>query len=244
MRRHETEPPVAEAALDVIPHPILVVAPDYRLVAANRAAREFAGRAGFVSPSFTCYGWSHGRTRPCSGRRHPCPLREVMRTGRAVRVTHRHVRPGQAAAVVEIHAAPLLRADGTVRAVVESIHDITEQVLREQALDRRLTFEQALRRIDAALLGEKPVQEVLEAVLDAAAALGFPMCWVGLKETETGFAWQASGGSKATARNWRVAAGKTPTTRRARSCRRCGRGLASSARTSAVTRRVPHGESR
>lgn len=63
-------------ALDSLDRAVFVVAPDFRVLAANRAARA---RGGTLEGRF-CYELFHGRRQLCS----ECPVAEVFRTGRQV----------------------------------------------------------------------------------------------------------------------------------------------------------------
>ena len=82
--------------------------------------------------------------------------------------------------VILAHKGP----DGQVEYLSTIARDISEQKRLQAAIGRALVLERALRAIDAALLQQKPLQEVLEALCDGVVALGFRMCWVGLKEPD------------------------------------------------------------
>ena len=56
-----------QTVIDAIPDVLLVIDTDYRIVLANRAAREMAGG---IDPTvgLTCHQLSHHRDLPCAGR--------------------------------------------------------------------------------------------------------------------------------------------------------------------------------
>ena len=82
--------------------------------------------------------------------------------------------------VIIAHKSP----DGEVEYLSTIARDISEEKRLQAAVARALAVERSLRAIDAALLQEKPLSDVLEALCDGVVALGFRMCWVGLKEPD------------------------------------------------------------
>ncbi|HEY8485935.1 MAG TPA: PAS domain S-box protein, partial [Limnochordales bacterium] len=95
----------------------------------------------------------------------------------------RHQQDGREVPVSQViiaHKAP----DGRVEYLSTIARDISEERRLRSAIQRAYLLERALRTIDAALLQEKPLQEVLEALCDGVVTLGFRMCWVGLKEPD------------------------------------------------------------
>ena len=66
-----------QTVIDAIPDVLLVIGTDYRIVLANRAAREMAGG---IDPTvdLACHRLSHHRDLPCAGKDEPCPLCQVI----------------------------------------------------------------------------------------------------------------------------------------------------------------------
>ncbi|HEY6897103.1 MAG TPA: PAS domain S-box protein [Rhodocyclaceae bacterium] len=62
-------------------------------------------------------------------------------------------------------AAPLRNAEGRVIGAIETLQDITARRRHEQALERERDRVQALNRLRAAFIGNRPVSEVFETVL-------------------------------------------------------------------------------
>jgi PAS domain S-box-containing protein len=125
-----------QTVIDAIPDVLLVIDPDYRIVLANRAARELAGG---IDPTgcLTCHQLSHHRDLPCAGKDEPCPLRQVVATKAPVAVTHTHYDAEGKESFVEVTAVPVLDETGEVSYVIEACRDVTERMRLERAL--RLT---------------------------------------------------------------------------------------------------------
>ena len=125
-----------QTVIDAIPDVLLVIGTDYRIVLANRAAREMAGG---IDPTvgLTCHQLSHHRDLPCAGKDEPCPLRQVIATKAPVTVTHTHYDAEGKEFFVEVSAAPVLNETGEVSYIIEACRDVTERMRLERAL--RLT---------------------------------------------------------------------------------------------------------
>ena len=121
-----------QAILDALGHPFYVVdANDYTIKMANAAAR--------LSPlprTTTCYALTHGRSEPCKGDEHVCPLDVVKETKAPVTVEHIHRDADGNARAVEVHCHPVLDEGGNVKQVIEYTLDITERKLAEEALEK------------------------------------------------------------------------------------------------------------
>jgi len=118
------------SAIEALAHPFYVIdANDYTIKTANSAA-------GFdpASGSATCYALTHGRTEPCEGSEHPCPLREAKRTKEPVIVEHIHYDKDGNPRVFEVHGYPILDGEGNVIQLIGYSLDITERKQVEEAL--------------------------------------------------------------------------------------------------------------
>ncbi len=92
-----------------------------------------------------CYEITHKANEPCSGSDHRCPVREVLDTGKPVRVEHIHEDRSGRRLIVELYAVPLLGADGNVEHVVELSQNITE---RKKAEKEKKKLEANLQRAE------------------------------------------------------------------------------------------------
>jgi signal transduction histidine kinase/response regulator RpfG family c-di-GMP phosphodiesterase len=109
--------------LDSLTHPFYVIdANDYTIKVANTAAN-----LGNLSGNPTCYALTHREAGPCHSLEHPCPLKMVKETGRAVTVEHVHYDKDGRARDVEVHCYPIFEGEGKVARVIEYSLDITER---------------------------------------------------------------------------------------------------------------------
>ncbi len=116
--------------MESVAHPFYVIdANDYSIKMANKAAR-----LGTLTPDSTCYALTHKSAVPCSGDVHPCPLKEVMATGKPVIVEHTHHHVSGKTRHLEIHAHPIRDDDGNVVQMIEYNLDITKRKMTEDEL--------------------------------------------------------------------------------------------------------------
>ena len=128
-----------QSVIDAIPDSVMVLDTDRRVVLANETARRIAGKDR-AAAGLLCHRVSHGSDTPCDDADHPCPLREVVKTGRPVTLLHRHRNAAGAERTVEVTGAPILDDSGHVAQVIEASRDITERVRAETELRRNLAF--------------------------------------------------------------------------------------------------------
>jgi PAS domain S-box-containing protein len=116
--------------LESLAHPFYVIdADDYALQLANSAAQ-----AEGISGKGTCYALSHKRRTPCDSKEHPCPLQIIKKTKKPVTVEHIHYDGHGNQRHVEVHAHPILDAEGKVSRMIEYTLDITKRKRSEEAL--------------------------------------------------------------------------------------------------------------
>ncbi|TDA70091.1 MAG: diguanylate cyclase [Clostridia bacterium] len=183
-KKAEREPMLLQGVIDGVAEAIMVIALDYRVVLINQAAREFYSLAPGAAEPLFCYRLSHHRSAPCHGVEHPCPLEEVRRLEHPVVVVHEHKTSSGVARFVEIQATPLLSPEGNIVGIIESSRDVTKRRRAEEWLRRNLALEHALRLVDATLIQEKAVEDMLAAVCEGVAQMGYRMCWVGLAQPD------------------------------------------------------------
>lgn len=135
-------------AIESLSHPFYVIdASDYQLVLTNSAARN----EGSVEKK-TCFNLTHRSSKPCRKIDHPCPLREVKKTGKPMIMEHVHYDKNGILRNVEVHGFPMFDSKGKVVQMMEYSLDITK---RRQA-------EEKIRRLN---------EELEERILERTAAL-------------------------------------------------------------------------
>ncbi len=129
--------------VDVFPFPFYVLdIHDYTVVSANSAARRLGIREGL-----TCFFITHASGKPCSTTEHACPIEEVKKTGKPVRVEHAFKMKDGGVRDVEVHAHPLFDREGNIVQMAEYIllfpEDKPAGVIKEEYI---LQLENALAR--------------------------------------------------------------------------------------------------
>jgi signal transduction histidine kinase len=122
------------AVIDSMADPVTVVKPDYRVILINEKAREIFRSDTSADTEMFCYQMSHHSDTPCSGSGHPCPMEEVRRTRKPVKVVHEHYDLEDRRRYVEITASPVYGDQGEFDGIVESQRDVTDRVLAEKRL--------------------------------------------------------------------------------------------------------------
>jgi PAS domain S-box-containing protein len=139
-KRVENERQLAKAhgflqtVLDTISDSVMVIsADDYSIIMLNKAARiVYPDDELWKDKTQYCYQVSHGRTSPCSGEDHSCPVKSVRQTKKEMSVVHTHFRADGTSYKVELHAAPIFDQEGNVCGVVEVGRNIDERLRLEQ----------------------------------------------------------------------------------------------------------------
>ncbi|MDD3619958.1 MAG: cache domain-containing protein [Desulfobulbaceae bacterium] len=124
--RAEEQRKFLELIIDSMTNPFYVLdAETFSIVMANKAACELTGVQSFQG--MTCHRMTHHCGEPCSGGEHPCPLAEVKRTGKPVRVEHVHYDQENRKRYMEIYAYPVFDKDGRVVQLIEHAVDVSER---------------------------------------------------------------------------------------------------------------------
>jgi PAS domain S-box-containing protein len=121
--------------IESMTNPFYVInAETFEVIMANKAACDLTGIKSFHG--MTCYQMTHFCSEPCSSEEHPCPLAEVKRTGKPVRVEHIHYDRQMNERYVEINSYPIFDQEGKVIQLVEYTVDITERKNSEQEREK------------------------------------------------------------------------------------------------------------
>jgi PAS domain-containing protein len=120
--------------LESLPHPFYVIdASDYKIKLANTAAQF-----GPLTENSTCYSLTHKRDKPCGSAEHPCPVEEIKKTQKPVKVEHIHFDSDGNPRNVDVYAFPILDSKGNVSEIIQYSLDITKRKQMEQALWKSL----------------------------------------------------------------------------------------------------------
>lgn len=104
---------------------------DYSIEVANTAAQALGN-----TTTHTCYELTHHRITPCDDLEHPCPLRQVCETKKAMTVEHIHYDAQGNPRIMEVHGYPIFDDEGNVVQMIEYSIDITERKQVEQKLHK------------------------------------------------------------------------------------------------------------
>ncbi len=113
---HLSAEPSFRSVIDAMEDPITVLAPDWEVLHANRAARRLFGSDVVGRP---CYRAFRMRDEPCED----CPARRTLETGRSENVEHRIFGN----AITRISTYPLRSPAGQVEAIINHKRDVTQE---------------------------------------------------------------------------------------------------------------------
>lgn len=125
-----------EKTLESLEYPFYVVdANDYTVLMSNSAAR-----LGEVPGNPKCYTLTHGKSKPCSSREHPCPLVELKETKKPVTVEHIHYDTHGNEKNIEVHGYPIFDEEGNITRMIEYCLDITERKRLDKMKDEFISL--------------------------------------------------------------------------------------------------------
>lgn len=106
---------------------VMVISPSYEIIDINETLSKKIGLDKKQVIGRFCYEVSHHQSTPCSGDKHPCPLKKSIGTRKSSKTTHIHRGPGDREIVYSISCYPIFQ-EGEVVAVVEIGRDITKDM--------------------------------------------------------------------------------------------------------------------
>jgi PAS domain S-box-containing protein len=106
---------------------------DYRVVSVNKAFLDILGLSREEVIGKTCYEITHDKTSPCMPPSDPCPIEELLETGKPVRMEHVHLDKDKRERFVEVSAHPIYE-EGAIKKVVHITRDITERKRAEERI--------------------------------------------------------------------------------------------------------------
>ena len=133
---------VLQAVIDTVPGQMIVIDRGFRIVLANRAARQIAG-ADTLAEGLACHRSTHGDDRSRGASALARLAEDVVRTKRPATDTQSHRDRQGDEIVTEVTATPVLDAYGEVARIVIWSRDTTE---RKRAEEERARLEAQLRQ--------------------------------------------------------------------------------------------------
>jgi PAS domain S-box-containing protein len=127
-----------ETILNGIQEFILVITPDMEIIDANESflTKMHYDRQDVIGKK--CYQVYHKIAHPCNGGETDCPLREVVRNKRQVRMIQTRLMPDGQKRYYEINIYPIWEKDGKVSKFIHISRDITQHKKEEEEITRRL----------------------------------------------------------------------------------------------------------
>lgn len=125
-----------QKVVDTIADPTLVIDIDtHQLQLVNQSALELYTSGKALKRGMTCFRLSHKRNTPCKGDLDPCPITEILNSGKPISVIHKHFNHRGEVMHVDVRATPIYDESGErVVQIIESHRDITATVEMEKQL--------------------------------------------------------------------------------------------------------------
>lgn len=118
---------------ELIEEDVLIFGLDHRIINVNDS---FLDKLGLVRSEVIgkyCYEITHHQNEQCSGEQHPCPLNELLETGRPSRATHIHLDKNKNERYYSISCYPL-KEFGKIIGAIEISKDITSDINLQKSL--------------------------------------------------------------------------------------------------------------
>lgn len=125
-----------QTVIDGAGDPVMAIDLDYTVLLLNASAADLAREQVDVEAVQTkkCYQLFHGEDSPCDDAGYPCPVREVRREGRQIKLIHNPYHGNGINNTFEIDISPLRGSDGKLTGIIEVARDITDRLRVEQEL--------------------------------------------------------------------------------------------------------------
>jgi len=114
---------------ELIHDDVMVISSNYSVIDINNRLLNKLGLKREEAIGRLCYEITHKRSYPCSGEEHPCPLHEVLRSGKPFQASHVHLYKGPKKHLYSISCYPLVE-DGEVIGTREMARDINEDIFQ------------------------------------------------------------------------------------------------------------------
>ena len=130
---------------ELIQDDVMVITSNYGVIDINNPLLKKLGLKREEAIGRLCYEITHNRNQPCSGEEHPCPLQEVLKSGKPFQASHVRLEKGDKKLFFSISCYPLIR-QGEVIGMIEMARDITKDIDDYQS--RMFRFQKLLMQQD------------------------------------------------------------------------------------------------
>jgi transcriptional regulator with PAS, ATPase and Fis domain len=158
----EATKPQLEALISFLEHeaqPMIVLDPEYNILAANVSYRQQFGVVGRPPVGQKCFRISHGYEVPCDQAGEHCPMKQAFEMRSPDRVLHIHHSP-RGPEHVDVELRPIFNDMGTIVAYVERLTSVRNASARPSAeglVGRSATFNRALHELQRVAPSTLPV---------------------------------------------------------------------------------------
>lgn len=113
---------------DGIDEEIMLIDRNYKILWANKKARDACSLSEEEIVGQYCYKLTHSLNEPCKFPLHSCPLQEVVSGGKVVSRLHTHFDMKGNSSYVEVAAYPLFDEKGEVNQYIHISRDVTDRI--------------------------------------------------------------------------------------------------------------------
>ncbi len=154
-----------QAIIDSLSDEMIVIDVDDRhILQVNQACKEKNRDLGDITGR-KCYELFQNN-QPCGAPNFACPLKEVVRSGVPVRVTHSRLKAGNNKPVyLDVIASPLINERGRITRIVELIRDVSEERHLSDSLVRRNQQLAILNAVASTVSKSLDIREILDLAL-------------------------------------------------------------------------------
>jgi len=132
-----------QTVIDGVHEPIMVINKDFTVELKNKALLAENHLNKFFDPSHPrCFEYSNHCSDPSKNCKQICPMKEVMKTGKPLKVIHEYNNIEGKKQFVELSTTPLLDNNGNCTSVIEISRDVTSYIeLQEELREQKNTFD-------------------------------------------------------------------------------------------------------
>lgn len=132
-----------QSIIDGVNDTIVVIKEDYTVKIMNESLKKSLHSSMRVNlKHLKCYEVLYHRTSPCEETTRPCPLRNVLQTGKHTTVIHELETKNGKDRSIEISASPLHDADNKCIGIIQTARDITRHLhTQEELIKQRNTLD-------------------------------------------------------------------------------------------------------